>query len=96
MNSLNMKMADYSENRAAARLEPPKLTHGGVGFSGIAATVCASVMSKDQSQTVTSICVKQPQISQPIGMVLPKTSVHYKSQSYNFIPFCMFVCETEL
>lgn len=68
MSSLNMKMVDCSESRAAARLEPLKLTHGGVGFSGIAATACAFVTNKDQSQIVTSTCERPPQISQPIGM----------------------------
>ena len=63
-----MKMVDCSESRAAARLEPLKLTHGGVGFSGIAATACASVMSRDQNQIVTSICERPPRISQPISM----------------------------
>lgn len=55
MNSLSMKMVEFLENQAAVQLEQQRLIHGGVGYSGIAATVCVFVMNKAQNLIVTSI-----------------------------------------
>lgn len=66
MISLNTKM-DASLVNQVAVIEPQKLIHGGVGFSGIVAIVCASVMNKDQNLIVISIYVKPHQISLPTG-----------------------------
>lgn len=84
-----MKMVDCLESRAAARLELQKLTHGGVGFSGIAATACASVMSKDQSPIVTSICERQPRISQPISMY-NNVNLSEQPELFNHFHFILF------
>lgn len=69
MNLSNMKMDGFLANRAVVRWEQQKLIHGGVGYSGIAAIVCASVMSKDQNLIVISIYAKQFQILQQIGTI---------------------------
>lgn len=50
-----MKMVAFLESKAVARAEQQKSIHGGVGYSGIAATVCASAMNKGQNLTDTSI-----------------------------------------
>lgn len=69
MNLSNMKMDEFLVNRAVVRWEQQKSIHGGVGYSGIAAIVCAFVMSKDQNLIVISIYVKQFQILQQIGTI---------------------------
>lgn len=61
-------MAESLESRVAVQQEQRKLIHGGAGFSGIVAIVCASVMSKAQSLTVISIYEKPHQILQRISM----------------------------
>lgn len=83
-----MKMADCSENRAAVQLEQQKLTHGGAGFSGIVAIVCASVMSKDQSLIVISICERPLQTLQPISMFVEVISASITIiQTFVFVLF---------
>lgn len=67
MNSSNTKMDEFLVNQAVVRWEQQKWIHGGVGYSGIAAIVCASVMSKDQSLIVISICENPFPISRQIG-----------------------------
>lgn len=67
MSLLNTKMDEFLANPEAVQWERPKWIHGGAGYSGIVAIACASVMNKDQSLIVTSICEKLFQISQSIG-----------------------------
>lgn len=67
MNSSNMKTVECSVNPEAVQWEQQKWIRGGVGCSGIVATVCASVMNKDQSLIVTSIYVRLYQILRQIG-----------------------------
>lgn len=50
-----MKMVVYLASREVVRQGQQKLTHGGAGYSGIVAIVCASVTNKDQSLIDISI-----------------------------------------
>lgn len=48
--------------KAVVNVEQPKSTAGGVGYSGTAATACATATTIPLIQTVTSICVTLLQI----------------------------------
>lgn len=72
MNSLNMKTVAYLANPEAVQPELQKLILGGDGYSGIVATVYASVTSKDQSLIDISICAKQHRISRLTSMLMFK------------------------
>lgn len=72
MNSLSMKMVAYLVSPEVVQPELQKWILGGAGYSGIVATVCASVTSKDQSLIDISICANQHRISRQTSMLISK------------------------
>lgn len=66
-------MDGFLANQEPVQPEQQRLTRGGVGYSGIAAIVCASVMNKDQSLIDTLTCGKQHQILRQTSMLIKAT-----------------------